>query len=605
MCSILCIIDKGAAPNPGLVRLAERLLVLSQARGPDDSACLEPAPNVVLGSNRLSIVDRSSDGRMPMSTPDGRAWIVFNGEIYNHDDLRSQLRSRGHTFRSRSDTEVVLHAYLEWGDSFASQLNGLFAVVIYDARNRRLFAARDRFGIKPLFVCESDQHLVLSSDFRVFHDLPGLRPHVDPEAVANYMRLRFVPAPSTIFAEVEKLKPAEARTWGMGSFVSTTAQFWKPRFDLTDLDQTETRKAFEEHLVEAVSLSCSGDVAPSVLLSGGIDSSSIVWALRELGRPVQSFSCTFVEELLDAEGGAQGSATFLADAIDETGFADQVARRFGTDHRNIRLGEPPPGAEFSQFLAALGEPMASIDALGNYWFAKALTDQTKVMFSGLGSDEILGGYDGMYFHSVDDIARVRSDPAYFGRLFSGCRDGDLDPLQFLRPDLRRDDACERVAREAMSGFPWAEFPAETSNQIACFELGIDLPGWELEQADRLYMNASIEVRPPFLENEFVDFALQIPTEWKRNKLILKEVMRGKLPDAVVERRKYPSLGTPKKLLRSPWFRELARDLVENPADIWDRDALSSYLRRPEQTWDLDLLYRLVSLQQWIKAFLPT
>src|SRR5882757_1255181 len=114
MCSILCIIDKGAAPNPGLVRLAERLLVLSQARGPDDSACSEPAPNVVLGSNRLSIVDRSSDGRMPMSTPNGRAWIVFNGEIYNHDDLRSQLRSRGHTFRSRSDTEVVLHAYLEW-----------------------------------------------------------------------------------------------------------------------------------------------------------------------------------------------------------------------------------------------------------------------------------------------------------------------------------------------------------------------------------------------------------------------------------------------------------------------------------------------------------
>ena len=246
--------------------------------------------------------------------------------------------------------------------------------------------------------------------------------------------------------------------------------------------------------------------------------------------------------------------------------------------------------DFETFLAmqrALGEPLASTDAIGHYAFARSLAGRTRMVISGTGSDELLGGYERMYFKTPNPQLATLHDPLEMLRLFSNMDGGRDTPLQFLDREFVDEEYVNGLVIDTLDHFPVNQFPHEPLNQVAFFELAFGLPGWELDQADRLYMDRSIELRPAFLENGFVDYALTIPSELKRGKRVLKQAMHGRLPATIINRPKYPSLGTPRSVYGQPWFKEGLRDVFDHPLDVWDKAQIRRLSQQNPEQLNLD------------------
>lgn len=559
-------------------------------RGPDHSAVLTFGEQLLLGSTRLSIIDTSPAGNMPMRSMHGDCWIVYNGETYNYRELRDHLEARGFVFRSTSDTEVVVNAYLHWGEAFVEHLNGIFAFVIFDAKRRRLVAARDRFGVKPLYYTAVDGCLIHCSEFMPLRELTA-DAGITPEVLTAWMHCRFVPGDRTVSRDVFKFRPAEIRVTSLDKHNTRSRIYWTPCVELEPFNQ----RMFDARLDRALALTARSDVPFALLLSGGLDSSAAVAILNRQGAgPASLYSCAFAGS--DTTPEVRWLDAITTPAIDERPFAAEVATHIGRTCEEIQIDVKLDGSTFESMLRALGEPIASPNAIGLYLFGAGLEGRTRLALAGTGADELLGGYEQLYFGM--DSSSLLDGPGLRAR-FADFDRGEMPCEQLLRPELVDRTYLDAFTEDAMAVFPASRYPEERLNQLSVFELAFGLPGWELDQADRLFMAYSIELRPAFLENAFVDYCLTIPSRAKRGKQPLIDAVCPLLPASVVQRQKFPGLSTPLAILEQPWFRELMRGLLEDPSDCWAPKAVRQLVSGgPSQSFDM--LYRVVYLDTWLK-----
>ena len=571
-------------------------------RGPDDTG-RHLDREAALGMTRLSIIDLVT-GRQPMTTDDGTATLVFNGEIYNYRDVRAELTARGRRFATQSDTEVLLRAWEHWGDACLEHLRGMFAFAIWDKHRRRLLLARDRLGKKPLYYWHRDGLLVFASEPKALLRHPAVRRALDPVALEHYAAFGYTPAARSIFDGVAKLPPAHVATLADGALA--LRRYWSLPAGATrstvSASAGELRERVRAHVREAVRVRLEADVPLGVFLSGGIDSSVIVACMRELN----------VARL------ATFSVGFGADAShDELPYARVVARRFETEHHEDLL-EPKAADLASAVVRALDEPFADSSALATLAVAESTARHLKVALSGIGGDEVFGGYprylgvrlaeawtrlprvlraapealarlapESANSRNVGDWARRFADGARRAmpeRYIGWTRFFDAPALAALAtPTLTRafDGDVEAAHRTA-----WAARGHDDAVDGAWrIDLTTYLPDDLLTMADRMSMARSLELRAPFCDHRLIEWSLGIAPATKLAgwslKALLKSAFADVLPAEIVRRRKQGFM-----IPLSRWLRTDLRHVLE--------DALAADRVRARGLWRPDVVARLVS-----------
>jgi asparagine synthase (glutamine-hydrolysing) len=548
-------------------------------RGPDDEGSVQ-LDGVTMGMRRLSIIDLEG-GHQPIHNEDSQIWVVQNGEIYNHLELREELVAAGHIFSTRSDTEVLVHGYEEWGEGMVERLNGMFAFALQDRSRGVLLLARDRMGIKPLHYAIDGSRLVFASELKALLVDPDLRRGVDPVALDRYLALEFVPSPMSMVRGISKLPPAHTLTWSVAEGTSVLRRYWAPSLgkgagvaDARGLDaQCEELRAV---LLESVRKESISDVPLGVFLSGGIDSSAVAAMMTQLGSEVKSFSVGFADR-----------------SFDESGYARQVARHLGTDHYELVLEPDMLLGLIPKLPELLDEPLGDASIIPTYLLSEFTRRHVKVALGGDGGDELFAGYPTLqahrlagYYRRVPGMLRrglvepvVRRLPVSRGNLSFDFRakrfvGGAAYPLgerherwmgSFAgeeRAALVSREVREAVARSGRAGLDafgdGAVGPRDPLNQVLLMDMRGYLENDILVKLDRASMMASLEGRVPLLNNDFVEYATGLPLDLKlrglRSKFLFKRALKGLLPDAI--------LGRPKKGFGIPvaeWFRGPLRE----------------------------------------------
>ena len=577
MCGIAGILGYDAPIDFGLLR---RMTGSLRHRGPDDEGfhveeSVERGPRVGLGFRRLSIIDLAG-GYQPMCNEDGSVWLVFNGEIYNFVALRAELEARGHTFRTRADTETLVHLWEEHGPDAVTKLNGMFGFAIWDARRRSLFLARDRMGKKPLYWADTGRSLLFASELKALLQHPACPRRLDPRALAKYLTYEYVPSPGCIFQGVHKLPAAHTLLWEDGRV--TVRRYWDMRFTTNGARRSEAEYAEElrTRLREAVRLRLVSDVPLGVFLSGGIDSSSVVAMMSELVPPesIKTFSIGFEDR-----------------SFDESSHARKVARFFGTDHREDSLRPETMVDILPDVADFLDEPFADPSIVPTYLLSRFTRQHVTVALGGDGGDELLAGYPTFQAERVARYYRVpralheRVLVPLAGRLPVSHDNFSLDfkLKRFLQgalhpPGVRNQvwlGAFDRagledvLGAEALAGEdPYddiaraeAECPSENPLERLIYLYGrFYLQDDILAKVDRASMACSLEVRAPFLDYTLVEFLNSIPPDLKlrglQTKYILKRAMGKRLPPGIAARGK-KGFGIPV----ARWFRGELRELA--------------------------------------------
>lgn len=553
-------------------------------RGPDgEGAWLDGRAGLV--HRRLAIIDLSELGAQPMRH-DGLA-VVFNGCIYNHRELRAELERRGHAFRSHADTEVILRGWREWGEGVLDRLLGMFAFCLVEEETGRAVLARDRLGIKPLYLAE-----LPGGGLRAASTLPalvaagGVDASVDPVALHHYLSWHsVVPAPRTILRGVRKLPPATVLVVEPDG-TRRERTYWDPahtrRLELSD---GEWEEALLDALRVAVRRRMVSDVPVGVLLSGGLDSSLIVALLAEQGqRGLATFSIGFPDA-----GGREGN---------EFEFSDIVAREFGTEHRQIRVDVPELLEALPHAIEAMSEPMVSHDCVAFWLLAQAVARERKVVQSGQGADEVLGGYSW-----YPPMLEAPGDglETYAAEFF----DRDHEGVRALTGAAEAEDVSLAFARHWFTR-PGAETPVDRALRLDSRIMLVDDP---VKRVDNMTMAHGLEARTPFLDHEFVELAAACPPELKLadgGKGVLKRAARGVVPDAVIDREKgyfpvpalshleEPVLGMVRDALRS----DAARSRGLFPAEIVEPMLADPNAHRTNL--DGSTLWQLGLLELWLQ-----
>jgi asparagine synthase (glutamine-hydrolysing) len=580
--------DGRAADVAAVQRCCTRLA----RRGPDGSGIWASGP-VALGHRRLSIIDLSAAGSQPMIDAALGLSVVFNGCIYNYKQLREQLRARGHRFFSTSDTEVVIKAYAEWGEDCVEKFLGMFAFAIAERDTGRLVLARDRLGIKPLYLDRTAERLRFASTLPALLAAGGTDTSIDRTALAHYMTFHsVVPAPRTILNGVRKLPPATVRVVESDGR-SHDHVYWEPDFTrdpgrhaLTDQDWEE---ALLDSLRTAVHRRMVADVPVGVLLSGGIDSSVVVALLAESGqRDLTTFSIGF-----EAAGGESG---------DEFEYSDLVAAHFGTNHHRIEIDSSRllPGIDAA--IAAMSEPMVSHDCVAFYLLSEDVSKQVKVVQSGQGADEVLAGYD--WYPPLVDVPRAEAVQAY-ANVFFDRRDSALREL--LNPDWLLDGDAPLDYVTAQFARPGAETSVDAALRNDTTIMLVDDP---VKRVDNMTMAWGLEARVPFLDHEFVELAGRIPPALKladAGKGVLKRASRGVVPDKVIDRSK-GSFPVPAIRQLDGRYLDRVRAALSDPAararGLFRRDAVERMLAAPNTTRTTlgsNALWQLALLEMWLQT----
>jgi asparagine synthase (glutamine-hydrolysing) len=533
-------------------------------RGPDDSALRLTGP-IKVGFRRLSIIDLSSAANQPMLAPDGASWLVFNGEIYGYRSLRTELEQRGRAFRTESDTEVVLNAYLEWGEPFVDRIDGMFAIAIWDAREQRLKLFRDRPGIKPLYYYHDGRRFAFASELKAIEiACASEKLEIDGTALYDFLGYRYVPAPKSLYRNCYKLPPAHALTFDP----ATGALDGPRRYWSIEVPEAPRRPPLEECCAELRSLVSESvtdqmiaDVPLGFFLSGGIDSSVVVAAAAGTGRKVATFSIGFD-----------------SDEVSETPYAREVARLFGTDHHERILSRAHAQELLPNLKTWFDEPFADESSMPTFLVSAAARENVTVVLTGDGGDEVFGGY-----RTYRRFMRYDSWPTW---------PRFLDRFAFaLRRPLHRRHAAARgltLLETAFSGGPdlWArimggmsgpakqayrrelgipgdyddwwhfrehwraDLPARTRLQLVDFHTF--LPGLVLTKVDRTSMAVSLEARVPLLDRRLIEFSFGLDEELRyhggQTKGLLRRAYRGILPDHILDRRK-KGFGIPRYYLK--------------------------------------------------------
>jgi len=545
-------------------------------RGPDDEG-LFAAGHVGLGNRRLAIVDLTPAGHQPMSSDDGRFWITYNGEIYNFPDLRADLETRGHRFRSHTDTEVILAAYREFGVECLDRLRGMFAFAIWDTESERLFIARDRVGKKPLHYWLDADGIAFASEPKAFLADPSFIPRPDLAAISLYLTFQYVPSPASAFAGVAKLPPGHYLVAENGRV--TTRRYWRLHYrEKIRMTEEEACREIVSRLREAVRIRLISDVPLGAFLSGGIDSSAVVALMSELGRRVKTFSIGFEQN-----------------EYDETDHARVIAKRFETDHHESVV-RPDAVGIIPELVWHYSEPYADSSAIPSYYLARLTREDVTVALNGDGGDEDFAGYD----RYVANLAAARIDRIPRGlrlaaagavgiagrgrnprsilsrgqRFLSALADTPVDRyarwISHFAPPLKDELCTPDFSRLSGDGHAFAlireAFAGSDANDLVDAALDVDvntyLPEDLLVKMDIATMANSLEARSPFLDHQFMEFCASLPSQFKLGglvkKRILKRALRGVIPDEIIDRPKM-GFGVP----IDHWFRHELRPLAED------------------------------------------
>lgn len=523
MCGIAGLLHYDGAPvEERVVGLMAKNLV---HRGPDGGGTFVRG-QAGISHQRLSIIDEAG-GKQPMSNEDGSLWVSFNGEIYNHAELRQELN--GHRFFTCGDTEVLLHAYEEWGAGCAGRLRGMFAFAILDLRKRTLFLARDRLGIKPLLYLADPGRFAFASEFGAFGALDDPPGRIRPEAVGSFFRHGYIPAPETIFQNVFKLRPGHTLTVSFGGGDLLPEKYWEPQFDPDEsVGEGEWRERLSLGLKESVRSHLMSDVPYGAFLSGGVDSSAIVALMAQEGSsPVKTFSIGFENQ-----------------DFSELPFARQVAERFGTDHHED-IVRPDALAILPDIVRHHGEPFGDSSALPMHYLAKLAAEQVKMVLSGDGGDEVFAGYP-WYANVVGAFSGPGGMLRQQLSLLIGSKADPILTWQEAQSINNHLECCRLLRPEFLSGhLSTCRVPADLCSRMQAMDLGSYLPNDILPKVDIATMSFGLEARVPLLDHRLVELCGLIPSKFKlrrtpkgfEQKAILKRVMEPLLGREFLHRKK--------------------------------------------------------------------
>ncbi len=629
MCGIAGIITRDGL-RPDERAAGDRMNEALRHRGPDDRG-IYADEHAMLTQTRLSIIDLSPAGHQPMANEDGTVWVTFNGEIYNFLDLVPRLQARGHQFRSRSDTEVILHGYEEDGPNAVQDFRGMFAYAVWDQRKRQAVLVRDRLGKKPLYYYCDDRRLIFASEIKAILAVPGVPREIRPDALQDYFTYLYVPAPKTMFRHIHKLPQGHLMVYRDGR--PEIRRYWDLHFPgFETKSETQLGEEFVEMLREATRLRLISDVPLGAFLSGGIDSSAVVATMAGLSdKPVITNSIGFDEE-----------------EFNELHFADRVAARFKTDHH--RYVVRPEAVDVVEKLAwHYDEPFDDYSAIPPYYVSKMARQNVTVALSGDGGDENMAGYRRYRFDQREREIRARIPAAVrkyvFGALARVYPKADWLPRIFRAKstftNLSVDDDRGHylsvaffdpaASRRLLGGDLLATIPDYDSFSVLqehfaqcdapdplSRSLYVDIKTYLcddiLVKVDRASMAVALEVRAPILDHKFIEFMARIPPSLKlhngEGKYLFKKVMRPVIGEEIVDRRK---MGFSVPL--GEWFRGPLRPMVEDL--LFGPDAcVRQWLHMPSvermwrrhtsgMRWMEPIIWSLLMLEHWGRKFMKS
>src|SRR5687767_13205213 len=623
-------LDSHAPPPDGARDLLHAMCERMLHRGPDSEGLLVTI-GAALGMRRLAIIDLVT-GEQPAFNEDKSVAVVLNGEIYNYRELRSSLEKRGHSFRSASDTEVLPHLYEEYGDEMIRELNGMFAFALWDSKRRRLLMARDRFGEKPLYWGVFDNTLLFASEPKVLLAHPAVRPSLNLQAVRQYLSFDYIPAPLSIYEGINKLPAAHKLTLEKGQV--NVERYRRLSYQTTQPvpSEHEAAEQLRELLADAVRMRLVSDVPLGVLLSGGVDSSTVAaLAVRASSEPVKTFSISFAEA-----------------SFDESAYARSVAKYLGTDHHEERLSANLAANLVSEIGAWMDEPFSDPSLVPTYLLSRFTRKHVTVALGGDGGDELFAGYPMYAGHRWAEV---------YKRVPQVLRRGIVEPLVHLLPVKTKNLSFDYKARRFITGVNYdtiarhhvwfGSFSPEQQEQLLTPEAlsatdgeiyaiarqiadecdnddlvtqmqSVDtrlyLAEDILTKVDRASMAVSLEVRAPFLDPRVAEFAASLPCNYKlrrmKTKYILKKAVEDMLPSFVTRRGK-KGFGVPVAEWLKVKLRPLARDLLSpervRRAGVFNADYIAQLQDEHERgvANHRKLLWTLLMFELWHESFVET
>jgi len=631
MCGICGVVGQPDA------QLIEAMLNRIEHRGPDDHGIYlsdtSIGERVGFGHRRLSIIDLSPAGHEPMSDVTGRVWLTYNGEIYNFKTLREELESRGHRFKSDTDAEVVIYAYLEWGLECLSRFNGMFAFAIWDSRDESLFIARDRLGIKPLYYASTPAGFAFASEIKALLAIPGTERAVDLESLDQFMTFLWTPGSRTVFRGISKLPPGHYLLYKNGKL--DIAEYWDLEFDEDEsISESEWIERIREQVSRSVNVQLMSDVPLGAFLSGGVDSSSIVALMSKLS-DTKPTTYTF---------GFRSEDLRYDILEDDLRYSRQIGELFDIDYHESYL-EPKVMELLPKLVYHLDEPVADPAIITSYLICRAARERLTVLLSGMGGDEVFAGYPR---HAAVRIAEAYNlIPSFISRpvvdALPGARPGRLNALFRNTKKLAKSAALPERERylgfgtyftEAEKGDLYVgdlaaaaqEFDAYSEhqrhfdrvadqsfvNQMLYVDMKTFLPCLNLTYTDKTSMASSTEVRVPLLDHELVELSARIPSSLKlkglTGKYVLKRAAEAWLPREIVHRKK-AGFSAPVRAWLVRDLREVVDDLLSE-SRIRNRGYFDyGYVRRLiddnlSGREDNSLkIFQLLTLELWHQAFI--
>jgi asparagine synthase (glutamine-hydrolysing) len=627
MCGITGIVAVDRLDQDAPAR-AMRMRDIITHRGPDEAGLFYDA-KAALAHRRLSIVDLST-GQQPLSNEDGTVWVVFNGEIYNHAEVRKELEAHGHTYRTRSDTETIVHAYEQWGEECVHRFRGMFAFAIWDAPKRRLVLVRDRLGVKPLYWTRTHDALLFGSEIKAILASDLVEPEPNHTVLPEVLGTRCTAGDQTLFRGIRKLLPGHLLVFEGGKI--RTRQYWDiPARGESPAGGPDPVERFRELLEESVRLRLMSDVPLGMFLSGGIDSSAIaVLMARMIDRPLKTFSVAFKDR-----------------AFNELEYAREVSRTIGADAHEIVIDDRDFFGALPTLVWHEDEPIGHASSVPLYFVSALARQHVTVVLTGEGSDELLAGYGryprvawnwragtayekvlpeavrlaiarGVVRHLPGTLARYakrsflamdRSAESMIFDNFASIRLAELQPL--LAPGLRDTATRAGVYGSSLSYFNKLNGSSTLLDRVLYSDIKTYLVELLMKQ-DQMSMAASIESRVPFLDHQLVEYAATLPDAWKLSgfttKRVLRESMKGVLPESILNR---PKMGFPVPF--SNWTRgawnSVARDVLldrrSRERGVIDPHAVDRLLRdhAAGRTAGGDQIWSLLNLELWYRTFI--
>jgi asparagine synthase (glutamine-hydrolysing) len=608
MCGIVTYFSRNSGVSKEFIELLKNhSLPKLQCRGPDQHT-LDVIDCVILGHTRLSIIDLVT-GTQPMYNEDSTVACTLNGEIYNYLELKNQLLNIGHVFKTKSDTEVIVHGYEEWGEHIFSHLNGMFGICIYDTKNKRLLVARDRVGEKPLVYINTSEYFACGSEIKALLPLLHQQCTLDYSALRCYMKYLYTPSPLTIFNGIRKLDPAHYLI--ITSHDIQKKRYWFPSVSIDwNICENEAIEQLLHVFSNSVSNKMLSDVPLGAFLSGGVDSSAVVALMaQKSSRPVKTFSVGF------------------GDDISELPFAKLVAERFGTEHHELQVSFNV--LEFiDDIIEYFDEPFADNSNIPTYLISKEARKHVKVILSGDGGDELLGGYEGylqqQYYNDSKVVGKIHKglDMAtnhklqtklykLFSRSNMGLHNWARKRSIFLDDELSQILKNDNAAN-SIRNIKWLDTCSNDSlSQSYCFDLNHYLTDDILKKTDMSSMMASIETRTPFLDHRMIELSLKLSPIMKiknnQSKYLLKKAMRGYLPREILARPKQ-GFGVPLEKWLNTELREYVNDTLGSElSGVFRkssvRSLLSSFYNTGDSNWRLPhKIWIIFVFELWIKKY---